>query len=88
MFAVARQLQNTAKPCPGLHDCHASCFNVFTHIVRWAAYTPEFQVTIVLISSPLTLLAALWGMTSKKTLQAMKSSEQELSLTQQIISDL
>ena len=42
--------------------------------------TPEFQVTIVLISSPLTLLVALWGMTSEQTLHAMKSKEQEVPL--------
>jgi hypothetical protein len=45
-------------------------------------YTPEFQVTIVLISSPLSLLVALWGMTSKQMLQLLKSSrEQEMALT-------
>jgi hypothetical protein len=40
-------------------------------------YTPEFQLTIVLISSPLTLLVALWGMTTRFTLQLMKSAERE-----------
>ena len=40
----------------------------------------EFQVTIVLVSSPLTLLVALWGMTSKQTLDAMKSKEQDVPL--------
>ena len=38
-------------------------------------YTPEFQLTIVLVSSPLALLVALWGMTTKATLQRMGSSE-------------
>jgi hypothetical protein len=28
--------------------------------------TPEFQLTIILISSPLALLVALWDMTSKR----------------------
>jgi hypothetical protein len=41
------------------------------------AYTPEFESIIVLISSPLTLLVALWGMTSNATLQFMKSNERE-----------
>jgi hypothetical protein len=40
-------------------------------------YTPEFQVVIVLISSPVALLVALWGMTSKATLQLLKSSKQK-----------
>ena len=46
--------------------------------------TPEFQVTIVLVSSPLTLLVALWGMTSKQTLQAMKSNQQDVPLRQRV----
>jgi hypothetical protein len=81
MAAVARQMQDTATTCPGVTGlCEPSCHNVFTHIHVWMLRTPEFQVTIVLISSPLTLLVALWGMTSRQTLQAMKSKEQEVPL--------
>jgi hypothetical protein len=40
----------------------------------WIFFTPEFQVTVVLVSSPLTLLVAVWGMTHKFMLQTMKSS--------------
>ena len=35
-------------------------------------YTPEFLVCIVLVSEPLALLVALWGMTSEHTLQLMR----------------
>jgi hypothetical protein len=52
----------------------------------WMLRTPEFQVTIVLLSSPLTLLVALWGMTSRQTLQAMKSKEQEAPLSLPVLS--
>ncbi len=38
-------------------------------------YTPQFQTTIVLVSSPLALLVALWGMTPKHMLQPTKSSK-------------
>ena len=79
MLAVARQLQDGAdgqRRCPGVFFCDPSCFNEFTHIAQWAVFTPEFQVTIVLVSSPLTLLVALWGMTSRQTLEAMKSRAQ------------
>ncbi len=62
-----------------------SCYNVFTHMQQWAAYTPEFQVTVVLISSPLTLLVALWGMTSKVTLHAMKSRAQAAAAMEQTL---
>jgi hypothetical protein len=44
-------------------------------------YTPEFQLVVVLVSSPLALLVALWGMTPKATLQLMKSSKRETALS-------
>ena len=85
MLAVARQLQDAARRCPGVTGfCDPSCHNVFTHIQQWAILTPEFQVTIVLVSSPLTLLVALWGMTSEQTLHAMKSKVQEVPLRQRV----
>jgi len=81
MLAVARHLQEQARRCPGVTDlCDPSCHSVFTHMFLWMLNTPEFQVTIVLLSSPLTLLVALWGMTSRRTLQAMKTEEQNVSL--------
>ena len=83
MFAVARQLQDTSRRCPGVTGfCDPSCHNQFTHMLVWMLRTPEFQVTVVLLSSPLTLLVALWGMTSKQTLQTMKSKERVLPLVQ------
>ena len=85
MFALARQLQDSARNCPGvMSPCDPSCHNVFTHIQQWAVRTPEFQVTVVLVSSPLTLLVALWGVTSRQTLHAMKSKEQEVPLRQRV----
>jgi hypothetical protein len=83
ILAVSLQLQDGARKCPGMTSfCDPSCYNVFTHINQWAAGTPEFQVTIVLLSSPLTLLVALWGMT-RLMLQAMKAKEQEVPLRPQ-----
>jgi hypothetical protein len=86
MLAVSRQLQDGTRICAPLPTsfCDASCFNVFTRINHWAVRTPEFQVTIVLVSSPLTLLVALWGMTSRQALQAIKSKEQEVPLMQPV----
>ncbi len=64
MLALANQLGEDNTSCTEvISKCDASCFNVFTHIGQWSSYTPEFQVTVVLISSPLALLVALWGMT-------------------------
>ena len=42
------------------------------------AFTPEFQLSIMLISSPLALLVALWGMTSESALQLMRSSSMQI----------
>jgi hypothetical protein len=73
LIAVANQSQNFAKECPGVSNlCDATCYNVYMHITQWNGYTPEFLPTVVLVSSPLTLLVALWGMTSKLTLQLMR----------------
>ena len=43
-------------------------------ILYWLEFTPEFQLSVVLISSPLAMIVALWGMTSDRTLQAMQSN--------------
>jgi hypothetical protein len=84
MHAVAYQLQDSAKKCPGVVTiCDASCNNVFTHITQWMAHTPEFQGTVVLISSPLALLVALWGVTSRLTLQLMRSRNGGMALSGQ-----
>jgi hypothetical protein len=48
------------------------CYNDYTHMVRWMNRTPEFQLLVVVISSPLALLVALWGMTPSHTLHHMQ----------------
>jgi hypothetical protein len=75
MNAVAFQLQDFSNNlCPGNKLCDA-CFNMYTHISQWMTYTPEFQLMIMLTSSPVALLVALLGMTTKATLHLMKSSK-------------
>ena len=71
MNALASALQNQGAVCPTF--CSIPCNNVWTLIGTWLQYTPEFQLTVVLISSPLALLFALWGMTDKRTLQHMRA---------------
>jgi hypothetical protein len=83
MYAVALGLRDIDKDCPGLEKfiyCDA-CYNEYTHMVGWINETPEFQVLIVMLSSPVALLVALWGMTSNATLQLMKSSGQESAMS-------
>jgi len=69
MLAVANQLQDLSNSCPGVTSfCDHTCHNVYTHTQQWMLRTPEFQLTVVLVSSPVALLVALWGMSSKSTL--------------------
>ncbi len=37
----------------------------------WLIFTPLLQGVVFLISSPVTLIVALWGMTGERTLQVM-----------------
>jgi hypothetical protein len=78
MYAVAAfQSQDGSNCSATATDNHcAACHNVYAHMYVWMVFTPEFESTIELISSPLALLVALWGMTSKHMLQLMKSREQ------------
>jgi hypothetical protein len=66
--------------CPGVIAnfsmfCDSSCANVNFHIWSWLFNTPEFRPTIVLISSPLVMLVALWGMTTQSIWQRMKPNQ-------------
>lgn len=88
MQAVSYQLQNTGINISSTNDCPSSntgaiqnfttpnfchpCYNVYTHITFWMTRTPAFQLTVVLISSPVALCVALWGMTSKQQLRLMR----------------
>ncbi len=84
--AVSASRQNFSDFCPShVKLCSASgtpsCpepFNEFTHMQLFLTYTPELQMLVVLIASPLALLVALWGMTSGRTLQAMRHGTKQL----------
>ena len=80
MFALANELQNSGNSvnCPSSNPCDASCFNVYRLMQAWIFYTPEFQLMVVLISSPLALIVALWGMTSDRMLQRMQSNRRQM----------
>ena len=56
--------------------CDPTCYNEFTHMQQWMFRTPEFQLTVVLVSSPVALLVALWGMTNKSTLLNTEQAQQ------------
>jgi hypothetical protein len=66
MYAIANQLQDQNKPCSApltpLKFCNTACYNVYTQAQVWLDRTPEFQTAAVLLSSPLALVVARWGM--------------------------
>jgi hypothetical protein len=72
--ALANALQTQVVTCSNV--CDPACKNVWAVILYWLVCTPEFQLSVVLISSPLAMLVALWGMTSERTLQHMRSGRQ------------
>ncbi len=79
MTAVAYELRDFDKICPADEKtlyCD-KCYNVYMNIVGWLTFTPELDSIVVLISSPLALLIALWGMTPKTMLLLMKTSEED-----------
>jgi hypothetical protein len=53
----------------------------------WLFNTPEFQLTVVLISSPLAMIVALalWGMTSDRTLQRMQSNRRQMGTMRSVL---
>jgi hypothetical protein len=77
MQALSSGLSDTWRSCPGnrVGLCNAECYNMWTHMFRWLGRTPEFQLTVVLISSPLALLVALWGMTSETALKLLRETQ-------------
>jgi hypothetical protein len=77
MFAIAWGLSDYGNACPSEDLCDPTCYNVYRLMNRWMFYTPEFQLIIMLISSPITLLVALWGMTSEAALHAMLAGWQK-----------
>ena len=79
MNALANALQNDGANCPT--NCGIPCNNVWTLIQLWLEFTPEFQLIVVLISSPLALLVALWGMTTDRALRQMQSNRRQMGTT-------
>ena len=80
MISASDALQNQDAACAAtdFNLCDAQCYNVWFIIQNWLTYTSEFQLIFLLISSPLALTVALWGMTSSRTLQAMRSSRRQM----------
>ena len=70
---VPSQVQGVEKKCL---SCDESCSDG-TLFYLWMSSTPELFYVVLMISSPLALLVALWGMTPNATLRMMTSNERE-----------
>ena len=87
MFALGNELQDLSArtSCPSSNQCDASCYNVYELMRLWIFFTPEFPLTVVLISSPLAMIVALWGMTSARMLQWMQSDPQQMGTMRSVL---
>jgi hypothetical protein len=85
-IAVAFKMQDISNSCPSDEFdargfCSSSCHNAYTHIVFWWLWTPSVQLMTVLVSKPLPLLVALWGMTTHRLRRQMQADQVELAKT-------
>ena len=60
--------------------CDPNCNSENDLVQTWLDFTPQVNMIFFLISSPLALLVALWGMTSKRMRRRMHSSKWTVSL--------
>jgi uncharacterized membrane protein len=85
MTFVANALQNDHydEKCDNNY-CDPKCYNEFAMMQFWLKLTPEFTLTVHLISSPLTMLVCLWGMTSKRALHLMTIGSKRESIVHSV----
>jgi hypothetical protein len=75
MNALSAAAQNQGVSCPNAPNQCDPCYNMWLHIGLWLQFTPEFQLCVVLVSSPLSLIFALWGMTTERMRKHTSSSK-------------
>jgi hypothetical protein len=79
MYAIAAGLQHISASCDAQTDLGRCgvCYDEYTHMLIWILYTPSLYFSMLLISQPVAMLVALWGMTSGQMLAVMKESSAE-----------
>ncbi len=60
LTALTQGFQDIGNTC-SIDPCDP-CKNEFTHMHYWVLYTPALQQTVILLTSPISMLIALWGM--------------------------
>ena len=76
IYAMALSLNEISNKCSS-SECNP-CKNVYSHILSWILYTPEFQQVTMLIASPVSQLVALWGMSGVRAFE--QTAEQQVNL--------
>ncbi len=80
MFTLVTAMQINAgvvNSCPAYTNRCSNCYNVYSHVLVWLLYTPQFHFSVALVCQPVALLVTLWGMTSGHTTDVMKSRGQQ-----------
>lgn len=77
MFVVASVAQDVDGNCVAEEESICRC-NAYADMLLWLLYTPQFYFALSLVSQPIALLVALWGMTSGQTLSVMRASVVDL----------
>ena len=72
---------NASLECGGAYpkgQC-LPCQTIGVLISFWLRYTPEFQLIVLIFSSPVALLVAMWGMLGKRERAIMSSTNSKYS---------
>ena len=73
IYALAQRYQDYGNTCSP-SQCNP-CKNMYSHILFWIINTPSVQFIAMLISSPMALLVALWGMSDVSSLEQTAREE-------------
>jgi hypothetical protein len=71
MVLIAGVAQNLDGDCGQEDETMCQC-NTYANMLVWLLYTPQFYFALALVSQPIALLVALWGMTTGQTLMTMR----------------
>jgi hypothetical protein len=78
MTVIASAAQNVDTDCGQYGDTRCRvCNNAYANMLMWLLYTPQFYFAVALVSQPIALLVALWGMTSGQALKVLRARDTE-----------
>jgi hypothetical protein len=82
VYSIMNALSRALETEKASHDCgiqcDALCFNSYYMMQLWLKWTPEFHLAVIFISSPVSLLVALWGMTNQRTVKMMWAGSKQM----------